>query len=54
MITTTRITWGDTFPRDGREVTFRDGDKVPLVDGRVIEANKEVDFQSLDIDVDKL
>ena len=39
---------------DGREVTFRDGDKVPLVGGRVIEANKEVDFQSLDIDVDKL
>ena len=39
---------------DGREVTFRDGDKVPLVDGRIIEANKEVDFQSLDIDIDKL
>lgn len=39
---------------DGREVTFRDGDKVPLIGGSVIEASKDVDFQSLDIDIERL
>lgn len=39
---------------DGRKVTFRDGDKIPLVGGKVIEANNEIDFKSLDIDVERL
>lgn len=39
---------------NGREITVNDGDKIPLVGGSVIEVSKEVDFQSLDIDVERL
>lgn len=39
---------------NGREVTFRDGDKIPLVGGNVIEASKDIKYKELDIDVDKL
>lgn len=39
---------------NGREVTFRDGDKIPLVGGKVIEASKDIKYKELDIDVDKL
>ena len=39
---------------DDREIIINDGDKIPLVGGSVIEASKEVDFQSLDIDVERL
>ena len=36
---------------DGREVIFRDGDKIPLTNGKFIEANRDIDFDTLDIDV---
>jgi DNA polymerase-3 subunit alpha len=36
---------------DGREVKYRDGDKVRLVGGDVIEASSNVDWKSLDIEV---
>lgn len=39
---------------DGREVKFRDGDKIPLVGGKFVEAGKGVDFDALDIDVERL
>jgi DNA polymerase-3 subunit alpha len=40
---------------DGREVVFRDGDKIPLTDGRVVEVGvDEIDFHELDINVDML
>lgn len=39
---------------DGREVVFRDGDKIPLVGGKSIEASHEVDFNKLDIDIEKI
>lgn len=39
---------------DGREVKFRDGDKIPLVGGKFVEAGKGVDFNALDIDVERL
>ena len=39
---------------DGREVSFSDGDKIPLVGGKVIEAKKDLDFNKLDIDIDSL
>ena len=39
---------------DGREISFSDGDKIPLVGGKVIEANKDLDFNKLDIDIDSL
>lgn len=38
---------------DGREIVFRDGDKIPLTNGSEIIATKETDFTSLDIDVTK-
>lgn len=39
---------------DNREITFRDGDKIPLIDGSVIEVSGDVNFYELDIDIDKL
>jgi DNA polymerase-3 subunit alpha len=39
---------------DGREITFRDGDKIHLVDGSTIEASSSVNYDELDIDIDKL
>lgn len=40
---------------DGREVTFRDGDKIPLVGGETIEVGEsEIDFYKLDIDISRL
>lgn len=39
---------------NGKEVTFRDGDKIPLVGGKVIEASKDIKYKELDIDVDRL
>lgn len=35
---------------DGSEYKFSDGDRVPLVGGGFIEASKDVDWKSLDID----
>lgn len=39
---------------NGKEVVFRDGDKIPLTDGTEIIATKETDFSLLDIDVTKI
>ena len=39
---------------NGKEVIFRDGDKIPLTDGTEIIATKETDFSLLDIDVTKI
>ena len=39
---------------DGREVVFRDGDKIPLVGGNSIEASSDVDFMKIDIDTEKI
>lgn len=39
---------------DGREVVFRDGDKIPLTDGTEMIATKETDFSLLDIDITKV
>lgn len=39
---------------DGRKISFRDGDKIPLIGGRIIEASKDVKYEELDIDIDKL
>lgn len=39
---------------NGKEVTFRDGDKIPLVGGGIIEASKDIDYKELDIDIDRL
>lgn len=39
---------------NGREITFRDGDNIPLMDGTNIEANKNIDFTKIDIDVSKI
>lgn len=36
---------------DGSEYKFSDGDRVPLVGGGFIEASKDVDWKSIDIDV---
>lgn len=39
---------------DGHRVTFRDGDKIPLIGGKFVEAKRDIDFNTLDIDVEKL
>ena len=39
---------------DGRKVTFRDGDKIPLTNGGYMVADMDVDFTSIDIDVQSL
>ena len=39
---------------DGSELVFRDGDKIPLVNGESIIADVDLDFSSLDIDVSKI
>ena len=36
---------------DGSEYKFSDGDRVPLIGGGFIEASKDVDWKSIDIDV---
>jgi hypothetical protein len=36
---------------DGSKLEFHDGDMVPLVGGKKIEASKDVDWKKLDIDV---
>lgn len=39
---------------DGSEYTFKEGDLIPLTNGKEIEANKDVDFCKLDVDISKL
>lgn len=39
---------------DGSEYKFSDGDRVPLVGGGFIEASKDLDWKSLDIDIDSI
>ena len=39
---------------DGSELVLHDYDKIPLVGGREIEVNSEVDWDNIDIDVDKI
>ena len=39
---------------DGRRVTFKDGDKIPLTNGGYIVADMDVDFTDIDIDVQRL
>lgn len=39
---------------NGKEITFRDGDNIPLMDGSSVEAEEGVNFEKLDIDVNKI
>jgi len=39
---------------DGSEYKFSDGDRVPLVGGGFVEASKDLDWKSLDIDIDSI
>ena len=36
---------------DGSELEFHDGDKIPLVGGKEIEASEDVDWNNIDIDI---